>query len=86
VSALELGQRSLKGDVRGPGQAGNRRVHIEDMFRRIQRGRRVACYPTNFCLTNITTMNLGMPEYGFRGNSVSDRRIARGHLDVVLQS
>ena len=29
-SALELRQRPLKGNVRGLGQAGNRRVHIED--------------------------------------------------------
>ena len=42
-------------------------------------------YLANFCLTNITTMNRGVPECGFGGNSKPDRRIARGHLDVVLQ-
>ncbi len=29
-SVLQLGERPLKGDVRGLGQAGNRRIHIED--------------------------------------------------------
>jgi hypothetical protein len=47
--------------------------------------RRLACIP-QISASNITTMNLGVPEYGFRGNSKPDRRIARGHLDVVLQS
>jgi hypothetical protein len=55
-----------------------------DAARRAEVVRGVACIP-QISASNITTMNLGVPEYGFRGNSKPDRRIVRGHLDVVLQ-